>query len=50
MKRFEKKDFTDDMVALEEFIGTLTAFGDGGAAEDVIGALGIIRDDFKFSK
>ncbi len=48
-KQFEKKDFTDNSAEVSSFIAKLDATGGGDSAEDVVGALTIMRDDFNFS-
>ena len=44
--RFETKDFTDNIDDLTNFIGKLKATGGDDGAEDVIGALTKMRDEF----
>ena len=44
--RFQKKDFTDNIADLVKFIGELKATGGDDGAEDVIGALTKMRDEF----
>ena len=44
--RFEKKDFTGDIDDITKFISNLKATGGGDEAEDVIGALTKMRDEF----